>query len=72
MLPSERQLLLMLKQPAARFTPFAAVEVAEPVMLSARSETPPAKVEVEVLETTSALMVVVAAVRVPPSAAFHC
>ncbi len=66
MLPSERQLPAIAKHPVARFTPFAAVEVAEPVMFSARSETPPWNVDVEVLETASELIVVVPAESVPP------
>ncbi len=50
---------LIAKQPVERSIPFEAVEVAEPVREKEDKETPPEKVEVEVLETVRFFRVVV-------------
>ena len=62
---NERQLPEMLKQPAAKLIPFAAVVVAEPVIARFRSETPPEKVDVDVFVTERLVIVVGPAASVP-------
>lgn len=67
---SVRQLLPTAKQPAAIEIPSAKVEVALPLWLKFKTERPPKKVEVEVLEDESEVMLVVPAERVPMVAVF--
>jgi hypothetical protein len=64
-LPRVKQFPPTEKQPAARLIPFAKVDDALPVWLKFKTERPPANVEVEVFDTTRALMVLVPACKVP-------